>query len=71
MEFGSLLMSANAELLEALVSMGFESQAASIALEATVNNFDEAVALLSSSQSARPRVGVDAAAHQLNQVRTV
>ena len=48
--------------------MGFDKDAACIALEATVNNFDEAVALLSSSQAAQPRVGVDAAAEQLNQV---
>ncbi len=65
---GRSVMSANAEFLETLVSMGFDKDAACIALEATVNSFDEAVALLSSSQAAQPRVGVDAAAEQLNQV---
>jgi hypothetical protein len=70
---GISLMSANAEFLETLVSMGFDRAAASIALEASVNNFDEAVTFLKMSQPSPSdsRVGVDAAAQKLNQVRDV
>jgi len=71
--FGISLMSANAEFLETLVSMGFGREAASIALEASVNNFDDAVTFLKMSQPqpSDSRVGVDAAAQKLNQVRHV
>jgi hypothetical protein len=58
-------MSANAESLETLVSMGFESSAARIALEATLNDFDAAVALLGSPQPSRAAVDVG----QINQVK--
>ena len=80
---GISLMSVNAEFLETLVSMGFDRGTASIALEASVNNFDEAVTFLGMSQpspsaaspsAASPsdsRVGVDATAQKLNQVRDV
>jgi hypothetical protein len=58
-------MSGNGEALQTLVSMGFESSAARIALEATLNDFDGAVALLQSSQSSQTAVDVE----QINQVK--
>ena len=58
-------MSANAEFLDTLVSMGFERTAARVALEACVNDFDRAVHLLGTSQSSSTGDGVE----HLNQVR--
>jgi hypothetical protein len=57
-------MSANAEFLDTLVSMGFERTAARVALEASVNDFDRAVHLLGTSQSLSTGDGVE----HLNQV---
>jgi hypothetical protein len=59
-------MSADAEFLDTLVSMGFERMAARIALEASLNDFDGAVSLLETSQSSQTSVNVD----QINQVRS-
>lgn len=57
-------MSADAEFLDTLVSMGFERMAARIALEASLNDFDGAVSLLETSQSSQTSVNVD----QINQL---
>jgi hypothetical protein len=61
-------MSANAAFLEALVSMGFESSASSIALEAACNDFDEAVALLRSSQASYNASDASSSLECINQV---
>jgi hypothetical protein len=68
---GISLMSVNAEFLETLVSMGFDRGTASIALEASVNNFDEAVTFLRMSQPSPSdsHVDIDTTAQKLNQVR--
>ena len=52
-------MSANAEFLDTLVSMGFERTAARVALEASFNDFDTAVYLLGTSQSLSTGDGVE------------
>jgi hypothetical protein len=57
-------MAANAEFIDTLVSMGFERTAARGALEASLNDFDGAIALLGTPQSSQTTVNVE----QINQV---
>lgn len=60
----TFVMAANAEFIDTLVSMGFERTAACVALEASLNDFDGAIALLGTPQSSQAPVDVG----QINQV---
>ena len=57
-------MAVNAEFIDTLVSMGFERTAARVALEASLNDFDGAIALLGTPQSSQTTVN----AEQIHQV---